>query len=75
MKIAKAAAHAIKANELFLSAKLVLDAANVPADQGVLLGITAENAALLYTLVTGAVSNSNTLRTEMKRIDAGVDVG
>jgi hypothetical protein len=74
-RIATAAAHTIKANELFASAKLALDSANVAADQAVLLGVTEAQAAEVYTLVSGAATNTATARVTMKQIEQGVDVG
>ena len=74
VRIATAAAHVIAANELFLSAKAVLDAAGLAADMAPLLGLSEALAGDLYTIVSNAVSNTGTARTEMKKIDAGIDV-
>ncbi len=75
MRFAMAAAHVIAANELFLSSKAVLDPAGLADDQAPLTGLTAAQAENLYTVVSNAASNTSTARTEMKKIDAGVDVG
>lgn len=75
MRIATAAAHVIKANELFTASKGILDAAGASADQAPLTGLTEEKAAELYTVVVNGVSNTNAARTEMRKIEAGVDVG
>ena len=75
MRIATAAAHVVKANELFTSAKAILDAAGVATDQAPLTGVTVAQATDLYTVIGNAVSNSATTRTEMRKIDSGIDVG
>jgi len=74
VRIATAAAHAIAANELFISSKAVLDAAGVAADMAPLVGLTEALAGDLYTVISNAVSNTNTARTEMKKIEAGIEV-
>jgi hypothetical protein len=73
VRIAQATAHAIKANELFISAKALLDSAGTTADQMPLTGLTEAKAGELYTVIVNAVANSNTLRTEMRKIDQGVE--
>lgn len=75
VRIATAASHVIKANELFASAKAVLDSAGVAVDQAPLTGLSEAKATELYTVISNAVSNTGTARTEMRKIEAGIDVG
>ena len=74
VRIATAAAHVIKANELFLSAKAIFDAAGTSVDQAPLTGLSEALATDLYTVVSNACSNTGTARTEMKKIDNGINV-
>jgi hypothetical protein len=74
VRIATAAAHVIKAKDLFTNAKLVLDSAGVAADQAYLTGLTEAQATALYTVISNAVANVGTAVTEMRKIEAGIEV-
>jgi hypothetical protein len=73
-QIATAAAHVIKAKELFGAVKSVLDSAGSFVDQSPLTGLTTEQAESLYTVVSNAVFNVGTAATEMPKILMGVEV-
>lgn len=76
MRIAMAAAHLIKANELFLSSKALLAAVDfsVPANMAALVGVTEAEASALWQLILTAVTNTTTARTDMAKIDQGIEV-
>lgn len=74
LRIATAAAHVIRAKELFDESKAVLDSAGTAVEQAPLAGLTEAQAAALYTVVSNAVSNVGTALTEMRKIDMGIDL-
>jgi hypothetical protein len=73
-QIATAAAHVIRAKELFGSVKSVLDSAGTFVDQAPLTGLTTEQAEALYTVVSNAVANVGTASTEMPKILMGIEI-
>lgn len=74
-RIATAAAHIIRADELMSSAKQVMQSTETTAEIAALLGLTDAQATAVQTLVNTAVTNLGTARTDMRKIEAGIDVG
>lgn len=74
VRIATAAACVIKAHELFSEVKAVLDSAGIYADQAPLTGLAADKAEALYGVIKNACVNVGSAKTEMCKIDQGIEL-